>query len=165
MLWDSDYEPGRTGNDQKGNLEGSQMIRIRRVRKCSQCDQKFPLSEKYFHRNPSRKDGYHSICKKCRLRNDSEIYKEARLDRPRFSRGSKWFRSSANSNDGFQGNNEKLIYMDISGEGLQNAITTEHVHKAKEIADQAGNPIIWRRGDPIEGLPERMKERIERERQ
>jgi hypothetical protein len=102
------------------------------------------------------------------VRNDSEIYKEARLDRPRFirrSRGSKWFQSSANTNDGFQGNNEKLIYMDISGEGLQNAITTEHVRKAKEIADQAGNPIIWRRGDPIEGLPERMKERIERERQ
>lgn len=138
------------------------MIRTRRVRKCSQCDRELPLSERYFHRNPSRKDGYHSICKKCRLRNDSEIYKSARLDRPRFTRGSKWFQSSV-TNDGFQGNNEKLIYMDISGEGLQNAITTEHIHKAKEIADQAGNPIIWRRGDPIEGLSVGMRQRIEKE--
>jgi hypothetical protein len=32
----------------------------------------------------------------------------------------------------------------------------------KERADRSGNPFKWSRGDPLDGLPDGMKERIEK---
>jgi predicted amidophosphoribosyltransferase len=34
--------------------------------------------------------------------------------------------------------------------------------RLKKLADESGNPVIWRRGDPIEGLPEGMRRRVEK---
>jgi hypothetical protein len=34
--------------------------------------------------------------------------------------------------------------------------------RLKRLADESGNPVIWRRGDPIEGLPEGMRRRVEK---
>jgi len=33
--------------------------------------------------------------------------------------------------------------------------------RLKQAADESGNPKVWRRGDPVEMLPEGMKKRIE----
>ena len=32
----------------------------------------------------------------------------------------------------------------------------------KEIADQSGNAMVWRRGDPLDGLNQGLRNRIER---
>jgi hypothetical protein len=34
--------------------------------------------------------------------------------------------------------------------------------KLREAADESGNARVWRSGEPLEGLPQNMKERIER---
>ena len=33
--------------------------------------------------------------------------------------------------------------------------------RLKRLADESGNPKIWRRGNPVDALPEGMKKRIE----
>ena len=39
---------------------------------------------------------------------------------------------------------------------------TEINLKLKEAADQSGNAVTWRRGDPLDGLDQGLRERIER---
>jgi hypothetical protein len=34
--------------------------------------------------------------------------------------------------------------------------------KLKKAADQSGNAVVWRRGDPVDGLPNGIRERVER---
>jgi hypothetical protein len=33
--------------------------------------------------------------------------------------------------------------------------------RLKQAADESGNPVVWYRGDPIKGLPEGMRQRVE----
>lgn len=44
-------------------------------RKCGNCCKTLPLTASYFHRDPKGKDGWHSICKKCRNRARREYYR------------------------------------------------------------------------------------------
>jgi hypothetical protein len=36
------------------------------------------------------------------------------------------------------------------------------LQKIKDTADRSGNAIVWKRGDPVEGLPPGMRGRIEK---
>jgi hypothetical protein len=38
----------------------------------------------------------------------------------------------------------------------------ENFRRLQKAADQSGNPMIWHRGDPLDGLSPGMRERIER---
>ena len=55
---------------------------------------------------------------------------------------------------------ENVGYVDI--EFLQKFRTKgkEIISKLKEAADQSGNPVMWRRGEPLEDLNSGMKARI-----
>ncbi len=33
--------------------------------------------------------------------------------------------------------------------------------RLQKAADESGNPVIWRRGDPVEKLPQGMRKRVE----
>lgn len=37
----------------------------------------------------------------------------------------------------------------------------ESAPKLKEAADQSGDPVVWRRGDPLSGLNKSLRKRIE----
>lgn len=78
-------------------------------------------------------------------------------------RGSKYFRQAKNAGEDFTGNNEGFIYMAMGKKDLTpTTVTTEDVMKAKKMADASGNPITWRRGDPVDALPDGIRQRIEK---
>jgi hypothetical protein len=60
------------------------------TKRCPQCERDLPLSKEYFFRNKAALDGYDGWCKKCKMEADRRSYRNARLDRPRFTRGSKY---------------------------------------------------------------------------
>lgn len=39
---------------------------------------------------------------------------------------------------------------------------TETILKLKETMDRSGNAVTWRRGDPLDGLDQSLRERIKR---
>jgi hypothetical protein len=45
--------------------------------------------------------------------------------------------------------------------GTVNARFREISPKLREAANQSGNAVVWRRGDPLDDLPEGLKSRIE----
>jgi hypothetical protein len=65
--------------------------RMQRFRQCPKCGKELPLSEKYFFRNKNRADGFACYCKKCLIEAQRKFFCNARLDRPRMTRGSKYF--------------------------------------------------------------------------
>jgi len=38
----------------------------------------------------------------------------------------------------------------------------ENIPKLKEVADQSGNAVSWHRGEPLDGLNQSLKDRVEK---
>ena len=118
-----------------------------RTKRCPKCKEEPPLTEEYFYKSKRGPGGYTSWCKNCQKKankSDKRSYRNARLDRPRFTHDSRWSGKPRRLVGDFSGNNELLIYMDLNrDDGISNVVSTEQVHKAQKLADGSGNPKVW----------------------
>jgi hypothetical protein len=118
-----------------------------RTKRCPKCKEELPLTEEYFYKTKKGPGGYTSWCKNCQKnarKPEKRSYCNARLDRPRFTHGSRWSGKPRRLVGDFSGNNELLIYMDLNrDDGISNVITTDHIRKAQALANVSGNPRIW----------------------
>jgi hypothetical protein len=49
-----------------------------------------------------------------------------------------------------------------SAELFRLSVNRKAMDKLRQSANESGNPVIWNRGDPLDGLPEGVRKRIEK---